>query len=117
MIRRLTAPEVKALLDEDPTARLLDVRTEAEWRISRIAHAVRATRDSVEKALATWDRATPVIVVCHHGVRSMVAGMGLTREGFTNVVNLDGGMEAWSREVDAKVRRYRIMPSGAVVAA
>ena len=49
---------------------------------------------------------TAIALHCHHGVRSRAAAEQLLREGFTNVYNLEGGIEAWSREVDPSVPRY-----------
>ena len=47
-----------------------------------------------------------LVVYCHHGIRSMSAAQFLERAGFTNVVSLAGGIDAWSVEVDPKVPRY-----------
>jgi monothiol glutaredoxin len=51
-------------------------------------------------------RDAAVALHCHHGVRSRAAAEQLLHEGFTNVYNLEGGIEAWSREVDPSVPRY-----------
>ncbi len=48
----------------------------------------------------------PLVVYCHHGQRSMVAGSWLARRGVAEVHNLEGGIDAWSRQVDPAVRRY-----------
>ncbi len=48
----------------------------------------------------------PIVVYCHHGVRSMVVARWLARRGVAGLLNLDGGIDAWSREVDASVPRY-----------
>ena len=46
------------------------------------------------------------MVHCHHGVRSRAAAERLLAAGFTNVFNLEGGIDAWSTTVDANVPRY-----------
>jgi rhodanese-related sulfurtransferase len=48
----------------------------------------------------------PVVVYCHHGVRSMAVATWLVRQGLSTVYNLEGGIDAWSLAVDPRVRRY-----------
>ena len=59
-----------------------------------------------EKHLLALDKKTPIVFQCHHGMRSKSAAERFLREGFTNVYNLEGGIEAWSQKVDPKVARY-----------
>jgi sulfur-carrier protein adenylyltransferase/sulfurtransferase len=47
-----------------------------------------------------------IVVYCHHGIRSLHAIARLSSLGFTELRNLSGGIDAWSREVDASIRRY-----------
>jgi len=47
-----------------------------------------------------------IVVICHHGGRSMQVAMFLERKGYPAVHNLAGGIEAWAAEVDSKMRRY-----------
>ena len=49
---------------------------------------------------------TPLVFHCHHGIRSQSAGEYCIREGFTNVSNVVGGIDAWSREIDPAVPTY-----------
>ncbi|HSQ10205.1 MAG TPA: rhodanese-like domain-containing protein, partial [Burkholderiaceae bacterium] len=48
----------------------------------------------------------PIVCVCHHGGRSMHVAMFLARQGFENVYNLTGGVDAWARQVDAAMPTY-----------
>jgi rhodanese-related sulfurtransferase len=52
------------------------------------------------------DSTQDVVVICHHGGRSMQVAMFLERKGFGAVYNLMGGVEAWAGEVDPTMRRY-----------
>ena len=52
------------------------------------------------------DKATPIVVLCHHGMRSKSAAERILRDGFTQVYNLEGGIDAWSQKVDTTVPRY-----------
>jgi rhodanese-related sulfurtransferase len=47
-----------------------------------------------------------IVVICHHGSRSMQVAMFLERQGYGTVYNLTGGVEAWAGEVDSNMRRY-----------
>lgn len=48
----------------------------------------------------------PIACLCHHGMRSLQVANYLTQSGFTGVVNLAGGIDAWSRQVDSSVPGY-----------
>jgi monothiol glutaredoxin len=52
------------------------------------------------------DRGTTLVFICHHGIRSKTAAEQFLAQGFKNVFNVEGGMEAWSRDVDPDVPRY-----------
>ena len=56
--------------------------------------------------LQELDPATPVACLCHHGARSLRVAMFLEQSGFAQVANISGGIDAWSRELDATVPRY-----------
>jgi rhodanese-related sulfurtransferase len=48
----------------------------------------------------------PLVVLCHHGVRSQMVVDFLRKAGFDNAINLDGGIEAWACEIDRSMPRY-----------
>jgi monothiol glutaredoxin len=102
-VKRILAKELKALLDAG-RIQLFDVRPAAERAVASIAQA-RALEDS-RADLSAMNRDSAIALHCHHGVRSRAAAEGLLREGFTNVYNLEGGVDAWSQEVDPSVLRY-----------
>jgi monothiol glutaredoxin len=104
-VRQITAQELKALLDGGTPLHLLDVRTEAERAIARIAGA-RHLDQAAADDLQALDRDTLLVFHCHHGIRSQAAARHFVAQGFTNVCNLVGGIEAWSVTVDPSVRRY-----------
>lgn len=104
-VKPLTATELKAWMDEGKPFELYDVRGEDERKIAKIDRA-RALDMDGEKHLLTLDKKSPVVFHCHHGSRSRSAAERFLREGFTNVYNLEGGIEAWSQKVDTKVPRY-----------
>jgi monothiol glutaredoxin len=104
-VKTLTAPELKAWMDQGKEFELFDVRGEDERNIAKIDRA-RMLSSEGEKHLLSLDKKTPIVFQCHHGMRSKSAAERFLREGFTNVYNLEGGIEAWSTKVDPKVARY-----------
>jgi rhodanese-related sulfurtransferase len=101
-------------LRSEPGIRLLDVRTPEEWALSRLDRARLLDEDLAAEILNRWDRDGPVIVCCHHGIRSRMVAYQLHQAGFTEVYNLTGGLEAWSKEVDPGLPRYQVCPGGGV---
>jgi rhodanese-related sulfurtransferase len=89
---------------------LLDVRE--AWELQLAALAVPGTRplhipmNSLPASLQALDPAQPILALCHHGARSLQCVAFLQQQGFTAVYNIAGGIDAWSREVDAAVPRY-----------
>jgi monothiol glutaredoxin len=104
-IRQLSAPDLAALLESGPAIELVDVRTEEERAIAAIDGS-RLLDQAYHDALLLRDRDTPIVFQCHHGVRSQNAAEYFRREGFRNLYNLQGGIDAWSLLVDASVPRY-----------
>ena len=89
---------------------LLDVREPWEFQTARIENSINVpmsvlvARVDEVRELAGDDK--PLVVICHHGGRSMQVAMFLERKGFGSVHNLMGGLEAWAGEVDPNMRRY-----------
>jgi monothiol glutaredoxin len=104
-VRSLTAPELKKWIEEGKTFELFDVRADDERRIAKIERA-RALDESGERALAALSKDAPVVFMCHHGMRSRSAAERALRDGYTQVYNLEGGIDAWSQTVDPAVPRY-----------
>jgi len=85
---------------------LLDVREPWEHEIARVEGARLVPLATLPGALDTLDRSREIVVLCHHGVRSLMAAEFLQRNGFARVANLRGGIDAWSGDVDPSVPRY-----------
>ena len=104
-IRQLSAPDLQALLESGTAIELVDVRTGQE-RATAVIAGSRLLDQAYHDALLLRDRETPIVFHCHHGVRSQQAAEYFRREGFRNLYNLRGGIDAWSLLVDASVPRY-----------
>jgi monothiol glutaredoxin len=103
-VKGLSPKELKSMMDFGEVE-LFDVRPQAERALASIAHA-RSLDAAGRGYLEGLRKDTPVALHCHHGVRSRAAAEQLLREGFTKVYNLEGGIEAWSQDVDPSVPRY-----------
>jgi adenylyltransferase/sulfurtransferase len=107
-IPEIPPPELKRRLDREEELLLIDVREPFEVEIARIPGSRLIPLGELEDALGTlaeWkDR--PIVVHCQHGGRSLRACELLSSRGFSQVENLQRGIDGWSQEVDPKVPRY-----------
>lgn len=87
---------------------LLDCRTAEEHAIARIEGSVLIPMQEIAERLAELEpwRDKPIIVHCHHGVRSLRVTHFLRDKGFSQSQSMKGGIDAWSVEVDPSVPRY-----------
>lgn len=104
-VRSVSASELKTWIDRGKEFSLFDVRGEDERRIAKIDRA-KALDDAGEKELQALPKDTTLVFMCHHGMRSRNAAERYLRAGYTNVWNLEGGIDAWSSKVDPNVARY-----------
>ena len=104
-VRQLSAPDLKALFESGAPIELVDVRTHEERAMAAIDGS-RLLDQSYHDELLLRDRDTPLVFQCHHGVRSQHAAEYFREQGFRNLYNLRGGIDAWSVLVDPSVPRY-----------
>ena|SRR5277367_1596933 len=102
----IEAGAVKTLLESD-TIILLDVREPWEYQTASIAGSqLIPMGDIPSRAHQELDPEAHIVVVCHHGVRSLNVTHWLRQQGFESVQSMRGGIDAWSRVVDPKVPVY-----------
>lgn len=98
-VKELSAPQAKSFLAQHPEALLLDVRNPDEWNddLGHIDGARQIPLPQLPSRLAELDayKDKPVVAVCRVGGRSQSAAELLSRNGFTDIANLQGGMSAW----------------------
>ena len=102
----VSVKELKAELDSGKKPVLLDVREPWEFAIAKIDGAVLIPLATLPQSLGNLDRSAEIVAICHHGMRSADATSFLLQQGFSNVRNLVGGIDAWSIQVDSGVARY-----------
>ena|SRR5688572_9425830 len=107
-MKSITASELASLLKLPDAPKLLDVREQEEFEIASLPDARLVPLGQIPASIeqiADWKNEA-IVVYCHHGIRSMHAIHFLAQAGFTNLTNLSGGIDAWSREVDPQTPRY-----------
>lgn len=98
--------EFAALRDQGTAHVILDVREPWETAICGFEEALEVPLGSLPGRRHEIPQDRPVIVVCHHGQRSLVAADFLRRAGLARASSLQGGVEAWAIEVDPGMPRY-----------
>lgn len=105
----ITVRDVKQRLDAGEQLHLIDVREPNEFAICKIEGAVLVPMRSVPGELQDLQAkagAAPLVVFCHHGMRSLNVVHWLREQGVENCASMSGGIDAWSAVVDASVPRY-----------
>lgn len=107
MVAELDPKEVARRLASEPERLiLLDVREPEERELAAIAPSIHIPMQEVPSRLAEVPSDRTVVVYCHSGFRSALVAGFLSQHGYRDVVNLRGGIDAWSCEVDPSVPRY-----------
>ncbi len=107
-MRQLTPGGLQAMLQSAPENKpiLLDVREPWEFQLANIAGSKLVPMGEIPSRIQDIDSSHPTVVICHHGARSLQVVAYLERQGFENLHNLQGGIDAWSREIDPAVPLY-----------
>ncbi len=102
---------LSALRESDELLRLIDCREDDEFAFNRIDGAEliplsQFAELAPAKLIGEVVEQTPVVIYCHHGMRSLQATHFLRQRGVEKVWSMAGGIDAWSQEIDAEVPRY-----------
>ena len=98
--------ELKRKMDAGEPFELIDVREPFEYEIARIDGATLIPLGEIFERLDELSGEQPIVVHCHSGKRSAQAARLLQQRGFANVYNLEGGIDAWSDQIDPNVPKY-----------
>ena len=98
--------EVKDKLDHGEQLVLLDCREPWEYQAARLDRTLHIPMGEIPARMQELDPDEHIVVMCHHGVRSMNVTAWLRQQGFEKVQSMAGGIDRWSRTVDAKVPIY-----------
>ncbi|MEA1048866.1 rhodanese-like domain-containing protein [Lamprobacter modestohalophilus] len=108
---QITPQALKQILDgsgkiDDQRPLLLDVREPWEHAICRIPGSELLPMRQVPANVGQLDQERPVVVICHHGIRSQQVARFLEHQGLKRVINLRGGVAAWASDIDPKMPTY-----------
>ncbi len=85
---------------------LLDVREAWEFDICHIRGSILIPMGQIPGRLEELDPERETVVICHHGIRSRHVAQFLEHRGFSDTINLAGGVEAWARQIDLDMATY-----------
>ena len=99
--------ELAALLDQDKSVRLVDVRSREEYEAVHIPGSVLLSQDVMRQIMGEGTNSRPLVIIDHQGRQGLDAAAYFLGHGLQNVRCLRGGIDGWAREVDTKMKRYR----------
>ena len=107
-MKNISAPELARWLADESRSRplLLDVREPWEFQRCSIAGSQLVPMREIAARKDELDSGAEVVVICHHGSRSMHVGLFLEKNGFEKVHNLAGGVDSWAKTVDPSMPVY-----------
>ena len=103
---QLTVTELKRRLDSGEAPCLLDVREDWELAIARLPGVKHVRLNEIPLHLKELDAGQEIIVICKAGGRSQMAANYLIARGFGRALNLQGGMDAWAKDIDPDMDTY-----------
>jgi rhodanese-related sulfurtransferase len=105
-IPEATPAEIQQRLQAGEDLLLVDVREPGEVGIAALPDALVCPMSRAAEWIDRLPKEQPLIIFCHHGIRSMQVAMALAQRGHRNVTNMSGGIDLWSTQVDPGVPRY-----------
>lgn len=106
MIPNLQPSQLAERLIQPNPPLILDVREAWEYELCALANSVHIPLQQLPARMKQLTPDAEIVCVCHHGVRSLQAGVFLQQNGYSAVMNLVGGIDAWAREIAPSMARY-----------
>ena len=105
-MQTITPEELKTKLDAGENPVLLDVREAWEYEICHIEGSTNISMSNIQRMLESLKPDDEIVVICHHGIRSFQIANYLNDNGYKQIVNLTGGVDAWAESVDTNMAQY-----------
>ena len=105
-IHNLSVHELKQWQEQKKEFILLDVRNQDEVDYVKLDNSQHIPMNLIPIRHNEIDDDKPLVIYCHHGVRSYNVAHFLIQAGFDDVYNLQGGIEAWAQEIEPGMKRY-----------
>lgn len=104
--QQCSASELKEMLASDHPPCILDVREAWELEICRLQDCIHIPLSELPRKIDELPRDQDIVVVCHHGVRSLQAAAIIRMQGLTRTINLRGGIHSWAEQIDPLMNKY-----------
>lgn len=105
-MKQITPEELKEYLGAGNMPVILDVRETWEYEICHIENSLLISMSEITSRMDELNTDDEIVVICHHGGRSQQVGNYLETQGFNNIVNLAGGIDAWAKSIDPTMKQY-----------
>jgi rhodanese-related sulfurtransferase len=106
MIKSISPKDAKKLIEQNSSLKLIDVREPWEYNRAKLENSQLIPLKEFPKHLDKFELKDLFLIYCHHGSRSFYACAYMMQQGFKDVYNLEGGIDAWSRHVDNSIPKY-----------
>lgn len=103
---QLSPAELQRWRQDGKAFLLLDVRTDEETAICALPDSIHIPMNLIPLRSNELPDGLPIVVYCHHGIRSLHTAMYLADAGFETLYNLQGGIDAWAAQIDENMARY-----------
>ena len=104
--KSISAKELNELINSAEKIQIIDVREHFEWDICHIEGALNIPMNLIVESIDKISKDITIVVMCHHGIRSMNVIHYLESIGYKNLINLKGGIHAWATDVDKSMSTY-----------
>ena len=98
--------ELHARLKAGEAVQVVDVREPWELEAARLSGTIDLPMSTLPKGLCHLDQEKSLVVLCHHGGRSLQVARWLRQQGYVRAQSLRGGLDVWSQRIDPSVPRY-----------
>lgn len=105
-IPQLSPAELQRWRQDGKAFLLLDVRTDEETAVCALPDSIHIPMNLIPLRSNELPDGLPIVVYCHHGIRSLHTAMYLADAGFKTLYNLQGGIDAWAAQIDENMARY-----------
>lgn len=106
MMKEITAPQLKKMLEAREDIALVDLRPSWEQQLCAIEGSISVPMAELPVHMHALPEDKAIVMICHHGSRSRQAAAFLKGCGFQKVFCLSGGIDSWAKDVDASMKRY-----------
>lgn len=105
-MKEITPEELKQHIDSGNKPLLLDVREPWEYEICHLDDSMHISMSQIPARMSELNPDQEIVVICHHGARSLQVANYLESQGYSHINNLAGGIDAWARTVDPDMAQY-----------